>query len=208
VGFSVSTPEPVFVTATTGRVRGLLTRSSPKSNDVPLSETDARAGAMVSAEVALWLRVPEVPVTVMLAVPAGAEEDTERLNSPSEPDVRFRLEGVAVTPSGREPSVTATFPLKSFVPEATTLSSCAAPPGATVMVDGPAWSEKSALVPLPLPPLPPPQPSITVKGTSRIPKAKDRSRMHSPKSIHGLPRQSKAEPSKLGEPVLRRWVFC
>jgi hypothetical protein len=47
-----------------------------------------------------------------------------------------RVMGVAVTPPGKEPTVTLTFPEKPFMGEAASVTACAAPPGVTVMEEG------------------------------------------------------------------------
>ena len=142
------------------------TRSSPKLKDVVLNETAVAGGPTVTEEVAVCVRVPEVPVTVTLVVAGTAVEDAEMLNVLIVSAARDRLDGVAVTPAGRVPSVTATVPLKPFSAAVATLSVCAEPPGTTLMVAGAASSEKSAVPPLLL--FPPPQPRIAAQGRRRV----------------------------------------
>src|SRR5215475_2233328 len=144
----VSVDPPVFVTTTAVCVSVLFTRLLPKSNAVVLNDAvviGAGGAAIVNAVAALCESVPEVPVTVMFAVPGAALAAAVMLIGLCEPGVSDRLDGVAVTPAGSVPTVTAMLPLKPFNPVATTLTVCAAPPGTTVTLDGAATNEKSWL---------------------------------------------------------------
>jgi hypothetical protein len=135
-----------LVTTTTVWVRVWFTRLLAKLKEVPLNEAvviGGGGGAIVRDEEALCVSVPEVPVRAMLAVPATAVEDALMLICMSEPGITERLIGVAVTPAGSEPSVTATVSLKPFTGETPTVNVCATPPGTTVMLAGATSREKS-----------------------------------------------------------------
>ena len=70
--------------------------------------------------------------------------------------------GVAVTPLGKEPTVTLTFPEKPFMGEAATVTACAAPPGATVIEEGTIARLKSPDPVAVLLEVPPPHPAKIV----------------------------------------------
>ena len=76
-----------------------------------------------------------------------------------------RVIGVTVTPLGKEPTATLTFPVKPLTGEAATVTVCAAPPGVIVIEEGTIAKVKSpdpVVVLLEVPPPPPPHPARTV----------------------------------------------
>jgi hypothetical protein len=105
-----------------------------------------KSGGVVTATetVVLWLRLPEVPVSVSVAVAADAVEAAVRVMFCAAPGVRIRAEGCAVTPAGRPAMVRVMVPVKLFIEAAETASCWAGPPGMRVTVDGVAEREKSA----------------------------------------------------------------
>ena len=111
-----------------------------------LSEKSAAGGAaaMVAATVAEWLSVPEVPVRVMVALPAAAVAAAAISTVCAVPGIKVNFDGLAVTPEGRPEIVTATVPVKPFCGAALTLMVCAWPPGLSAIVAGVEDSEKSA----------------------------------------------------------------
>ena len=111
-----------------------------------LSEKSVAGGAaaMVAATVAEWLSVPEVPVRVMVELPAAAVAAAVISTVCAAPGVKVNFAGFAVTPAGRPEIVTATVPVKPFCEAALTLIVCAWPPGVSAIVAGVEDSEKSA----------------------------------------------------------------
>jgi hypothetical protein len=128
------TGEPV-VPAT--RVRDVGERVSEKSGG-------GGAAKMVTATVAEWLSVPEVPVKVTEALPAAAVEAAVRVTFCAVPGVNASVAGLAVTPEGSPAIVTATIPAKPFAGIAFTLICCPWPPATIAAVAGVAVSEKFA----------------------------------------------------------------
>jgi hypothetical protein len=98
----------------------------------------------VSATDAAWLRVPEVPVKVIVAFPAAAVAAAVSVIFWAAPGVRFKVEGVTLTPVGRPEAATDTAPEKLLTAVAVTLIDTPAPPLVTVTVPGVAAREKSA----------------------------------------------------------------
>jgi hypothetical protein len=78
----------------------------------------------------------------MIAMPGVVLEDADRVIFPSEPAARESFGGVAMTPAGSDPTVTATPPV-TLIGEATTVITCAAPPGTIVIDDGAARRKRS-----------------------------------------------------------------
>jgi len=64
-------------------------------------------GVVVKATVAEWFNAPDLPVTVMVALPAGAVPAAVNMNGCDESSVRLRLAGLKVKPAGRPVTVTA-----------------------------------------------------------------------------------------------------
>jgi hypothetical protein len=139
---------PVFVTVTTDCVTVLLSRLLPKLKELPLKaafvEVGGVVGLTVRAVVMLWLSEPDVPWSDMVALPAAAAGVAVTLICCSPPGAMDNVIGVAVTPLGKAPTATLTFPAKPFVGEELTVRFCAAPPGAIVTDAGTIARVKSA----------------------------------------------------------------
>jgi hypothetical protein len=105
---------------------------------------DGGAAETVSATVAEWLRVPEVPVIVTVALPATAVEAAVSVTLCAVPGVNVSVVGFEVTPVGSPASATETIPVKPFAGTALTLICWPAPPETIVTVPGVEVSEKSA----------------------------------------------------------------
>jgi hypothetical protein len=155
---------PVFVTVTTDWVRVLLSTLLPKLNELPLNaafvEADGAEELTVKAVVMLWLSEPEVAWSEMVALPAAAAGLALTLTCCRPPGAMDKVIGVAVTPLGKAPTVTLTFPVKPFTGEAATVTVCAAPPGVIVIEEGTIANVKSpdpvvVLLEVPPPPLHP-----------------------------------------------------
>jgi hypothetical protein len=123
----------------------------PAPPAVKVSEVGARlreklGGGVVtvSATDVAWLRVPEVPVKVIVAFPATAVAVAVSVIFWAAPGVRFKVEGVTLTPVGRPEAATDTVPEKLLTAVAVTLIDTPAPPVVTVTVPGVAAREKSA----------------------------------------------------------------
>ena len=80
------------------------------------------AAEMVSATVAEWLRVPDVPVKVTVGLPGAASEAAVSVTFCAVPGVNESVAGLAVTPEGSPVIATATVPLKEFTAVARTLT--------------------------------------------------------------------------------------
>jgi hypothetical protein len=72
------------------------------------------AAEIVSATVAEWLRVPEVPVNVTVALLAAAVEAAVSVTFCAVPGFNISVAGLAVTPVGSPLTATVTIPVKPF----------------------------------------------------------------------------------------------
>jgi hypothetical protein len=133
------------------------------------SGVGAEAAVMVAETEAEWLNAPDVPVRVMAALPAAAEEAAERVTVWAVPGVRVRVAGWAVTPLGRPAMVTATLEVKPFSGEAFTLMVWLGPPAVSATVAGVAEREKSGVTG-----------GLTPLGTDPPPQEARRKRRHNP----------------------------
>lgn len=97
----------------------------------------------VKATVTEWLKVPEVPVSAIIAVPAAAVDAAMSVTFCAAPGIRVSVAGLAVTPVGRPLMATVTVPEKPFDGTALTLIVCPAPPETSATVAGVEASEKS-----------------------------------------------------------------
>jgi hypothetical protein len=79
------------------------------------------AAETASATVAEWLRVPEEPVSVTVALPVAAAEAAVSVTFCAVPGVNVSVAGFAVTPVGSPVTATATIPVKPFAGTALTL---------------------------------------------------------------------------------------
>jgi hypothetical protein len=84
--------------------------------------------ATVSATVAEWLSVPEVPVKVSVALPGVVFAAALRVKFCADPGVRLSVAGCADTPVGSPEIATEIVPANAFVGEAVTLICCVVPP--------------------------------------------------------------------------------
>jgi hypothetical protein len=91
------------------------------------------------------------------------------------PTATERLDGVAVTPAGSDPSLIATLPLKLFTGEVPTVRICDVPPAVSVTDEGSTCKEKLGelvwvvVVVVVVFVLVPPQPASALR-TARVPK--------------------------------------
>ena len=72
------------------------------------------AALTVSAIGAVWVRMPDVPVTVIGVISPAAEAAAVRIRFWGAPGVSVRLEGFAVTPDGKPVTDTLTLPVNPF----------------------------------------------------------------------------------------------
>ena len=93
-------------------------------------------GATVSVTIVVRVSIPDVPVSINVAVPAAAVVAAVRAMVCAAPGVRVSIDGWALTPAGSPEIATATAPANPFVGDALTLICCAAPPGTRVTVVG------------------------------------------------------------------------
>lgn len=89
------------------------------------------------------MRLPEVPVNVIVEAPVAAVEAAVRVRFCAKPGVRVSAEGLAVTPAGRPLSDTATVPVKPFKAFAVTATDCPVAPAVMARFGGVMVSEKS-----------------------------------------------------------------
>jgi hypothetical protein len=111
---------------------------SEKSGVAAFAET-------VAVTIAEWLRAPEVPVKVRVALPAAAVEAAVKVTFCAVPGIKVSIAGLAVTPAGNPLIATVTAPVKPFDGTALTLTTCPAPPATTEIAEGAADSEKSGI---------------------------------------------------------------
>ncbi len=104
------------------------------------------AGVIVSITVAVWLSVPDVPVSVIVAVPAAAEDPAVSVKVWAAPGVRVKVDGLAVTPAGSPLRETLTLPENPLSAVAVTEMACPVAPAVRLRVDGEAVRLKSALL--------------------------------------------------------------
>ena len=102
------------------------------------------AAVTVSAMGAVWVRLPDVPVKVMDAMPAVEEDAAVSVRFCAVPGTSVSVDGLAVTPEGKPLSVTVTVPVKPFRALAVTEADCPAPPAVNARFEGVADREKSA----------------------------------------------------------------
>jgi hypothetical protein len=98
---------------------------------------------MVAPTVAEWLRAPEVPVNVTIALPAAALAEAVTVTVCAAPGVKLSVAGSAVTPFGSPAIATFTIPLKPLAATAFTLICCPPPPGTSETLAGVAARAKS-----------------------------------------------------------------
>jgi hypothetical protein len=84
-----------------------------KSGDGPPAVT-------VRARGAVWVRLPDVPVKVTVAMAAAADDAAVRVTFFATPGVRLKVDELAVTPAGSPLSDTDTIPVKPFTAVAVT----------------------------------------------------------------------------------------
>ena len=105
----------------------------------------AEAATMVRATSAEWLREPDVPDKVSIALPAEADEEAVMVTCWIVPGVRVSVAGVAVTPAGSPVRVTATGLEKPLTALAETFIGIPAAPAVRVSKAGAAVSVKSGV---------------------------------------------------------------
>jgi hypothetical protein len=98
---------------------------------------------IVSAAVITWLSVPELPVRVIIALPAVVAAEAVIVTLCATPGVSISVEGCAVTPLGSPLIATDTVPLNPLTGTALTLICCPAPPDISEIAVGVEDKEKS-----------------------------------------------------------------
>jgi hypothetical protein len=102
------------------------------------------AAVTVAATAAEWLRVPEVPVRVIVVLLAAALAAAVRVSVCALPGVKVSVAGLAVTPLGRPLMATATVLLKELIAVARTLTFEPVAPATSATDGGETEREKSA----------------------------------------------------------------
>ena len=106
----------------------------------------SRAGAAeatVRPTVAVWVRAPDAPVTVMVSVLAVAEASAVKVRFCAMPGVSVRVDGLAVTPAGNPLQDSETDPVNPLRAVAVTETDFPVAPAVRVRVVGATVSEKS-----------------------------------------------------------------
>jgi hypothetical protein len=114
-------------------------------NDVGASISEKSGSPVtVAATVAVWLSIPDVPVSINVALPATAAAPAVKVTLCAVPGVSVSIAGCAITPLGNPVIATVIDWVKPFTGIAFTLICCPAPPAASVIVAGIEDKEKSA----------------------------------------------------------------
>jgi len=103
------------------------------------------AAAIVTAMVAVWVRLPDVPVSVMVAVPALAEAPAVRVRFWAIPGASVRTDGLPVTPEGHPLRETLTLLVNPFSAFAVTETDFPALPAVRLRLAGATIREKSGV---------------------------------------------------------------
>jgi hypothetical protein len=106
---------------------------------------DEPAASTVRAREEAWVRLPEVPVKLTVAVAAPALDAAVNVVLCAVPGTSESVAGLAVTPDGSPATVTLTVPVKPFCAAAFTLTVWPMAPTVRVTVAGVDVSEKSAV---------------------------------------------------------------
>jgi hypothetical protein len=101
---------------------------------------------VVSATVAVWLSVPEVPVSVTVAEPLATTVSAVKVTFCAAPAIKVSAAGFAVTPAGNPLSATVTGEVNPFIALALTLTDCPLAPALTEVVAGETPRVKSGVV--------------------------------------------------------------
>ena len=101
------------------------------------------AALMVTATDAAWVRPPDVPVSVMVAVPALAVVPAVRVRLWAAPGASVSIDGLAVTPDGNPLTDRFTLPVNPFSALADTETDFPALPAVRLRLAGTTVSEKS-----------------------------------------------------------------
>ncbi len=104
---------------------------------------DGAVAVIVRAMVAIWVRVPDLPVSVIVAVPALAELEADSVRVWARPGVSVSVDGLAVTPAGNPLRDTLTLEVKPFSALAVTETDFPDAPAVRLRSVGTAVSEKS-----------------------------------------------------------------
>ncbi len=107
------------------------------------SEKSCASAATETMNVAAWLSVPEVPVTVTVPELAAALAAAVSVIVCGVPGITLTVAGAAVTPAGKPLSATATAELNPFSAVTVTVTVCPAAPPVNATVAGAAAIEKS-----------------------------------------------------------------
>lgn len=100
---------------------------------------------MVSVNVAVWESEPELPVSVMVLVPAAADADAVRVIACDAPGATVTDTGAAVTPAGKPETAIATEELKLLMAVTVTMTCWVTPPAFKAILVGATEREKSPL---------------------------------------------------------------
>jgi hypothetical protein len=188
-GFAVTPAGNPVIPTETGAVKPLTgvacTESAvpvdPTTNvceaGVTVKEKSASGAAVVvSATVALWLSVPEVPVSVTVAEEAATVASAVKVTFCATPAARVSVPGFAVTPAGSPLSATATGALNPFSALAVTLTDWPGAPPVSEAVVGEALRVKSGVGVVAGMRVPPQPTMIPVIVTTRVTKSEPGSR--------------------------------
>jgi hypothetical protein len=138
---------PVAVTATACPFAPAVKARLPGATAREKSAVGGGGGttaATLRTKAAVWLRLPEVPVNVMVELLTAAFDEAVKVTLCATPGVRVNAEGLAVTPAGRLLRVTFTLPVNPFTAVAVTATVCPFAPAVKARLPGATAREKSA----------------------------------------------------------------
>jgi len=124
----------------------------------------------VSAKFAVWVKLPDIPVTVTVTFPLVAVDEAVMVTFCGVPGVSVSVDGAAVTPDGSPPIATVMLPANPLAAVALTATVFPEAPAVTFTVEGEAVREKSA-VGVGVPP-----PGLPSEGEEPLPQAASRPR--------------------------------
>jgi len=143
---TVTVPLKEFIAVSrtlTGEPAAPETMVSDVGDTVSEKSGKSEGAEIVTAMVAEWLSVPDVPVRVTVGLPSVAAEEAVMVTFRAVPGVSESVAGLAVTPEGSPVIVSVTIPVKPFAATAFTLTGCPILPATSATVVGVAVKEKS-----------------------------------------------------------------
>lgn len=138
--------KPLIAVACRERAVPVVPWTSVCDVGVTVKEKSGGGGAVVvSATVAVWLSMPDVPVSATVAEPVATVVSAVKVMFCAAPGVSVSAAGFAVTPAGNPLSATVTGEAKPFMALVSTLTGCPVAPPVTEVVVGETPRVKSGV---------------------------------------------------------------